>query len=513
MGIVSRPCFLLTDQIISHTKRSMEMDAFSERQRLDLAPQELNGFPPKSQGCSERLSPSSKCSSSDRLMMHMLPFLNESSCIVRNEAISTVSDQALSDGWGTGSSGYSYWQMGCLGGGEAPAEDAPALMTAPMLNSLQSQQAQPSREDENELRLLRSGSWREANGSTAHCQGSAYPPAFSSEQQVPNVDTSMLDSLAPKLEGAPNAYADVGLPPFYAANLHSDRASAAIIDADELLLRRQLLRSQMLFSADRPYVQCKSTPDLLCFPHATNVSLPSLYAFQDGLEACSVEDSLQNLHNLQGISYNFLQLPSEAVIFQEAEVSVPLSNHNTGWLKLNTSAISSETNVSEKPCLTENVKDEASTRKRPSYEYALGQTTDANKRLLLETGTESARSSVWVSPAISNSATTMKQGASITPQHKSSSSSSVKNSTGWPALNTNLKPRARQGSAADPQSIAARHRRERISERLKILQDLVPNGSKVDLVTMLEKAISYVKFLQLQVNVLRTDEYWPNHDQ
>ncbi|OVA11900.1 Myc-type [Macleaya cordata] len=63
--------------------------------------------------------------------------------------------------------------------------------------------------------------------------------------------------------------------------------------------------------------------------------------------------------------------------------------------------------------------------------------------------------------------------------------------------------------AKDPQSIAAKNRRERISERLKILQDLVPNGSKVDLVTMLEKAISYVKFLQLQVKVLATDEFWP----
>ena len=30
----------------------------------------------------------------------------------------------------------------------------------------------------------------------------------------------------------------------------------------------------------------------------------------------------------------------------------------------------------------------------------------------------------------------------------------------------------------------------------------MPNGTKVDLVTMLEKAISYVKFLQLQVKVL-----------
>ncbi|XP_039789967.1 transcription factor RHD6-like [Panicum virgatum] len=61
----------------------------------------------------------------------------------------------------------------------------------------------------------------------------------------------------------------------------------------------------------------------------------------------------------------------------------------------------------------------------------------------------------------------------------------------------------------DPQSLAAKSRRERISERLRTLQELVLNGTKVDLVTMLEKAISYVKFLQLQVKVLATDEFWP----
>ncbi|XP_039021753.1 transcription factor RHD6-like [Hibiscus syriacus] len=71
------------------------------------------------------------------------------------------------------------------------------------------------------------------------------------------------------------------------------------------------------------------------------------------------------------------------------------------------------------------------------------------------------------------------------------------------------KAKTKSGPSKDPQSIAARNRRERISERLKILQELVPNGSKVDLVTMLEKAISYVKFLQLQVKVLATDEFWP----
>ncbi|KAJ4781679.1 Transcription factor bHLH83 [Rhynchospora pubera] len=61
----------------------------------------------------------------------------------------------------------------------------------------------------------------------------------------------------------------------------------------------------------------------------------------------------------------------------------------------------------------------------------------------------------------------------------------------------------------ETQSLAAKNRRERISERLKALQELVPNGTKVDLVTMLEKAYSYVKFLQLQVKVLASDEFWP----
>ncbi|XP_010274647.1 PREDICTED: putative transcription factor bHLH086 [Nelumbo nucifera] len=70
-------------------------------------------------------------------------------------------------------------------------------------------------------------------------------------------------------------------------------------------------------------------------------------------------------------------------------------------------------------------------------------------------------------------------------------------------------PKPKSSPPKDSQSIAAKNRREKISERLKILQDLIPNGAKVDLVTMLEKAISYVKFLQLQVKVLATDEFWP----
>ncbi|KAJ9537944.1 hypothetical protein OSB04_030677 [Centaurea solstitialis] len=75
-------------------------------------------------------------------------------------------------------------------------------------------------------------------------------------------------------------------------------------------------------------------------------------------------------------------------------------------------------------------------------------------------------------------------------------------------LNSNGKTKANRGSATDPQSVYARKRRERINERLRILQSLVPNGTKVDISTMLEDAVQYVKFLQLQIKLLSSDDLW-----
>ncbi|XP_074555792.1 bHLH transcription factor RHL1-like [Curcuma longa] len=62
--------------------------------------------------------------------------------------------------------------------------------------------------------------------------------------------------------------------------------------------------------------------------------------------------------------------------------------------------------------------------------------------------------------------------------------------------------RARRGQATDPHSIAERLRRERIAERMKALQELLPSANKTDKASMLDEIIDYVKFLQLQVKIL-----------
>lgn len=67
---------------------------------------------------------------------------------------------------------------------------------------------------------------------------------------------------------------------------------------------------------------------------------------------------------------------------------------------------------------------------------------------------------------------------------------------------TKSRTRARRGQATDPHSIAERLRREKIADRMKNLQELVPNASRADKSSMLDEIIEYVKFLQLQVKVL-----------
>ncbi|KAE8663599.1 Transcription factor BPE [Hibiscus syriacus] len=63
--------------------------------------------------------------------------------------------------------------------------------------------------------------------------------------------------------------------------------------------------------------------------------------------------------------------------------------------------------------------------------------------------------------------------------------------------------RARRGQATDSHSLAERARREKISERMKILQDLVPSCSKViGKALVLDEIINYIQSLQHQVEFL-----------
>ncbi|XP_062198316.1 transcription factor bHLH62-like [Phragmites australis] len=63
--------------------------------------------------------------------------------------------------------------------------------------------------------------------------------------------------------------------------------------------------------------------------------------------------------------------------------------------------------------------------------------------------------------------------------------------------------RARRGQATDSHSLAERVRREKISERMKLLQDIVPGCSKVTgKAVMLDEIINYVQSLQRQVEFL-----------
>ncbi|XP_038983595.1 transcription factor bHLH74-like isoform X6 [Phoenix dactylifera] len=63
--------------------------------------------------------------------------------------------------------------------------------------------------------------------------------------------------------------------------------------------------------------------------------------------------------------------------------------------------------------------------------------------------------------------------------------------------------RAKRGQATNSHSLAERVRREKISERMRLLQDLVPGCSKITgKAVMLDEIINYVQSLQRQVEFL-----------
>ncbi|BAT90931.1 hypothetical protein VIGAN_06222800 [Vigna angularis var. angularis] len=89
---------------------------------------------------------------------------------------------------------------------------------------------------------------------------------------------------------------------------------------------------------------------------------------------------------------------------------------------------------------------------------------------------------------------------------ETSADSSKNNSKGSEVQNQKreyIHVRARRGQATDSHSLAERVRREKISERMKYLQDLVPGCNKIaGKAGMLDEIINYVQSLQRQVEFL-----------
>ncbi|KAG9439868.1 hypothetical protein H6P81_020033 [Aristolochia fimbriata] len=60
----------------------------------------------------------------------------------------------------------------------------------------------------------------------------------------------------------------------------------------------------------------------------------------------------------------------------------------------------------------------------------------------------------------------------------------------------------KRSRAAEVHNLSEKRRRSRINEKMKALQNLIPNSNKTDKASMLDEAIEYLKQLQLQVQML-----------
>ncbi|KAL6562582.1 hypothetical protein OROGR_003589 [Orobanche gracilis] len=100
-------------------------------------------------------------------------------------------------------------------------------------------------------------------------------------------------------------------------------------------------------------------------------------------------------------------------------------------------------------------------------------------------------------------------GSIVDPENKaegkgnSGKAAELPEKTAEPPKQDYIHVRARRGQATDSHSLAERARREKIGERMKILQDLVPGCNKViGKALVLDEIINYIQSLQHQVEFL-----------
>lgn len=100
----------------------------------------------------------------------------------------------------------------------------------------------------------------------------------------------------------------------------------------------------------------------------------------------------------------------------------------------------------------------------------------------------------------------MEQNNSTTNLRSKQAGKQIKdnsNNNGEPPKENYIHVRAKRGQATNSHSLAERVRRERISERMRLLQELVPGCNKITgKAVMLDEIINYVQSLQQQVEFL-----------
>lgn len=68
--------------------------------------------------------------------------------------------------------------------------------------------------------------------------------------------------------------------------------------------------------------------------------------------------------------------------------------------------------------------------------------------------------------------------------------------------NKSLSQKSRRARVAEVHNLSERRRRDRINEKMRALQELIPHSNKSDKASMLDEAIEYMKSLQLQLQLL-----------
>ncbi|GJN38505.1 hypothetical protein PR202_gb27554 [Eleusine coracana subsp. coracana] len=152
----------------------------------------------------------------------------------------------------------------------------------------------------------------------------------------------------------------------------------------------------------------------------------------------------------------------------------------------------------------------------PSYLFCHGAgTTDSaiHEDASVETSSVVLDTSPQRTASVDKKSKPREGGASLSSAHSKDSKEGTKKRGGKRERNSKgieedeapkgyIHVRARRGQATDSHSLAERVRRERISERMRVLQALVPGCDKVTgKALILDEIINYVQSLQNQVEV------------